>query len=635
MFSLKTSIGKEKTALLFLVKLLILLCCLKCVFFFYNYRISSGWSVQGIANILLLIKWSLIYDLVCIALVNLPLFIFFLVAGKLLRSRFIKVSIITIFTFINTFLLLLNTVDIFYYRFHLQRADADLLYVLRNPFVSGTLNVLLIILAIIVFSFCIAWFIYTGILKMIQSEKLVTRFLPTNILLIVFLSLFYLSGTKKIVPTYPLTALEAVQLPVAQNSFHTFIYSLYRKDETALPTQNYMSPAQQESLFTIHKKDSSASSTKKNIVLFIMESVPFDFFDSSSRYKVTMPFLDSLVNKSTYFNNAFSFSYNSNKGITAILAGIPTITDIPLFHSNYTSISRTAIGKALAKNNYTSSFFIGDNYDDFGFAQCCKWLGIQHYYCMQDIPGNQQMEKHSMGLHDEYVLNFMLQKIGTLQQPFFAVQYNISTHYPFDIPKSYVDKNSNPNTTEPMRSMQYYNDCLQHFFANAAKQEWYNNTVFIFCADHWAQPDSKNIKVDEVASFRIPVFIYEPDKEKKMTISSTVSQLDVLNTVLHFSNFQDSFISYGINLTDTLLKPHRIVYNKINNAVYQAINDEYVLGFNAIEGKALYCYAYKKDTEKKNNLIGRFTLPATDSMILHMKAFLQTASTHYRNKANL
>ena len=74
----------------------------------------------------------------------------------------------------------------------------------------------------------------------------------------------------------------------------------------------------------------------------------------------------------------------------------------------------------LQKKNYISSFFIGDNYDDFGFAQFCKWMGIQHYYCMEDIPGYQQMEKHTMGLHDEYVLRFMEKKLNNMQQPFFT-----------------------------------------------------------------------------------------------------------------------------------------------------------------------------------------------------------------------
>jgi phosphoglycerol transferase MdoB-like AlkP superfamily enzyme len=455
------------------------------------------------------------------------------------------------------------------------------------------------------------------------------RFPLTNILLSIFICLFFLTGSKKELPTYPLTQLEAVQLPLAQNSFHSFIYSMYRNNEGSIPAIIYMSTSQQKTLFSIHKKI-NPSVTAKNIVLFIMESVPLDFFDSSSSYKVAMPFLDSLVNRSIFFDNAFSYSYNSNKGITAILAGLPTITDIPLYHSNYTSISRTSIGAILATKNYSSAFFIGDNYDDFGFAKCCKWLGIQHYYCMEDIPGHAQMEKHTMGLHDEYVLNFMQQKLSKTEQPFFAVQYNISTHYPNDIPTTFKVKSPSVNTSAPMKTMQYYNDCLEQFFKDASTKTWYNNTIFIFCSDHWAQPNTENIKIDDVESFRIPLFIYEPAKEKKIRISSPVSQLDIINSILYYGNINDSIISYGENLRDTMLQQNRTIFTKINNAVYQSINDEYVLGFNAVEGKALYCYAYKKDPVKKDNLLLQRNTPAIDSLILKMKAFLQTASAHYR-----
>ena len=632
MFPLKIAAAKEKTAFVFLSKLLILLCALKCAFFFYNYRITNGWSLLNISDAGLIIKWSLLYDAVCIALVNLPLFFFISVAGNFLHNKYVKVFVTTLFTFLNTLLIFLNSVDIFYYRFHLQRADADMLYVLRNPFDNGTANVFLVVVGSSILLLWLSWLIFKSIFKLLETATPVNHFLLTNSLLIVFLLLFYFSGSKKLVPTYPLTELEPTQLPLAQNSLHSFIYSLYRKNETTIPAINYMSTAQQESLFSIHKKNNTGASSPKNIVLFIMESVPADFFDSASPYKVTMPFLDSIVNKSTYFNNAFSFSYSSNKGITALLTGLPTITDIPLYHSNFTSINRTSVGTELAKKNYSSAFFIGDNYDDFGFAQCSKWLGIQQYYCMQNIPGYQQMEKHSMGLHDEYVLHFMQEKLRYMKQPFFAVQYNISTHYPNDLPKTFTDSYPGRNTTPPMKSMQYYNNCLEQFFKTAATQPWFNNTVFIFCADHWAQPDTRNIRIDEVESFRIPLFIYDPADEKKIRISSPVSQLDIINTILYFGNVNDSFVSYGVNLRDTMLQPHRIVFTKLNNALYQAINDEYVLGFNPTEGKTVYCYDYKNDPEKKNNLLLRPTLPKVDSIILNMKAFLQTASNHYRKR---
>jgi phosphoglycerol transferase MdoB-like AlkP superfamily enzyme len=632
LFTLKTAVVKEKTAWLFLSKLLILLSALKCVFFFYNYRVANGWSVTGVANVFQLIKWSLFYDVACITLLHLPLFIFFLLSGKLIQKKIIRVPVIIFYSLANTLLLLLNTVDIFYFRFHLQRADADLLYVLRNPFANGTFHVILLVLAIIFYCVFIARFIYGSLIKMLTQQATGVHFVWTTILLFILSGLFFLSGQKKIVPTYPLTQLEAVQLPLAQNSFHTFLYSVYRKNETALPAADYMATAQMESLFSIHKKNNPVTGTKKNIVLFIMESVPYDFFDSSSRYKVSMPFVDSLVNKSTFFSNAFSFSYNSNKGITALLAGLPTLTDIPLYHSSYTAINRSLIGKLLAKNNYSSSFFIGDNYDDMGFAQCCKWLGIQHYYCMQDIPGYRQMEKHSMGLQDEYVLSFMQNKLAAMQQPFFAVQYNISTHYPNDLPKLFIDKYPLQNTTPPMKTMQYYNDCLQQFFKDAATKDWYKNTVFIFCSDHWADPDIKNFRIDETGGFRIPLFIYDPANEKKKTINTPVSQLDVFNTILHFGSKADSIISYGSNLADTTMQKDRTVFTRMNSAVYEAINNEYVLGFNAVEGKPMYCFDYLKDPQKKNNLLHKVIYSTKiDSMILQMKAFLQTASNHYRN----
>jgi phosphoglycerol transferase MdoB-like AlkP superfamily enzyme len=632
--TLKNTFIKEKTSLLFFSKLLILLSALKCVFFFYNSGAANGWSVADVKNAFQIIKWSVLYDFFCIAIIHLPLLIFLLVVGKLAQKKIITLPVLLIFTLADTLLIVLNLADIFYFRFHLQRADADLFYVLRNPFANGTVTVLLLVLLIVSGSIAIGWIVYTNLAKILQQVATHKSFIITTIILLLFSILFIWNGTKKIVPSYPLTQLEPVQLPLAQNSFHTFIYSLYRQNETTLPVANYMSPQQAALLFPIWKKNKpSGVADKKNIVLFIMESIPYDFFDSGNLYKVAMPFVDSLVNKSTFFSNAFSFSYSSNKGITAILAGLPTLTDIPLYHSNFLSIERSEVGKLLAKNNYTSSFFIGDNYDDMGFAQCCNWLGIQHYYCMKDIAGYRQMEKHSLGLHDEYVLSFMQQKIATMQEPFFAVQYNISTHYPNDLPKSFIDKYPRQNTTPAMKTMEYYNDCLQQFFKEAATKDWYKNTLFIFCADHWATPDVNNVKLDETSGFRIPIFIYEPGNEKKIRITSPVSQLDVLNTILQAGSKQDSILGYGTSLMDTALQPNRTVFAKMNNAVYEAINNQYVLGFNAVEGKALYYFDYLKDTRKQHNLLPQSGYSGgVDSMVLQMKAFLQTASTHYRNK---
>ncbi|RYY65242.1 MAG: LTA synthase family protein [Chitinophagaceae bacterium] len=432
------------------------------------------------------------------------------------------------------------------------------------------------------------------------------------------------------IPTRPLTDVSALQLPLTQNSLHSFLYSVYRSRESMIPQKQYMTIAEQADLFSQHRSNVLVADVPKNIVLFIMESVPYEFFDSSSKYKPILPFLDSLKDHATYYNNAFSYSYSSNKGITAMLTGLPTITDIPLYHSPFASINKTDIGKLLEKKNYRSSFFIGDNYDDFGFAKCCNWTGIQDYYCMQDIPGYKKMEKHTMGLQDEYVLDFMQQKLQKTPQPFFATQYNISTHYPNDLTTAFALKTKNMSLPAAMKSMMYYDACLQSFFKQASTQSWYQNTVFIFCSDHWARPDPDHTTDDMINSFRIPVLLFEPGSNKKKIESNVVSQFDIMNTVLAYAGIKDSIISYGTSLLDAT-DPNRIVFTKINNAVYQAIDKNYVLGFNADEGKALYCYEYKTDTARRSNLIN-IKNPSTALLDKAIKAFLQTASHQYLHK---
>lgn len=603
-----------------------MLCLVKSIFFFYNNGINS---IHSPSEILKVLCWSLYYDLVAVSIAVLPFVLCcILPANKILLLAGSIVSAILLVLLAG-----LNITDIFYFSFHRQRADADLLYVLRNPANYGGYKALLLIAGVIVFCAASGWYFFNQFKQLTGRKLSGTTFYSSFLITILMIASLFMGRSKRMIPSRPLTDVSAAQLPFTQNSLHTFLYSVYRSNESVIPAKSYMTTAQSRQLFPIVKQNSLVSPGKKNIVLFIMESVPYEFFDSSSPFKIKLPFLDSLLGHSTYYSNAFSYSYNSNKGITAILTGIPTITDIPLYHSGFVSLPKVAVGKLLQQNGYSSSFFIGDNYDDFGFAKCCNWTGIQHYYCMEDIPGYKEMEKHSMGLHDEYVLNFMQQKLRTGPGPFFSTFYNISTHYPNDLPASEKNKQYVAGTTKAMRSMMYYDACLATFFKEAARQKWFSNTVFIFCSDHWASPNSDNSRNDMVNSFRIPVFIYDPSDNSKKVNSNTVSQLDVMNTILSYSGNAlagNTFTSYGISLREAA-DNNRIVFTKKDNSIYQAISKNYVLGFNADEGKRLYCYQYTTDSSRSNNIAAGNNATA-DSLELCMKAFLQTAAMHYKGK---
>ncbi len=627
----------NKPFILLLLSLLIIHSISKIIFYNYNFSLFFTEAEENVffQDKIKLGKWSLGYDLLTILLINTAL-LFLLHVNRLVSIKISGRIIITAFFLLNSFAVLLNLADIFYFRFHFQRANADLLYVLDHPLKQLFHFNILIILA---FSAAISGILF---LNWKLHKKFFTSFINgrhcgfiTLILLsgIVLLVLFKNSTIKFLVPTYPLVEIKSNQLPFVQNSFHTFSYSVFRNG-AAIKQKDYFSPAICDAVYPIRKKinTTSTGAGKKNIVLFIMESVPYDFFDAAGAYKVAMPFFDSLLQKSIFYNNAFSYSHQSNKGITAILTSVPTITDIPVYHSPFINMPLSRVGTVLKKYNYQSLFCIGDDYDNFGFAKCMNWLGIDNYYSKEDIPGYKKLPAHSMGLQDEYVLNFFHQKINTIRQPFFAINYNISTHYPYDIPASFSEKLPE-NYTAPMKSMRYYDNCLLQFFEASKNEPWFKETVFIFCSDHWLVPDDNLIVFNAITGYRIPVIIYDPAISQGSINHKLASQFDILPTLLDIAGYKDSIITYGNSLLDSTTN-HEAVFSRADAGLYHVIDSAWILGFNAHTDKAEFLYHYKTDVALKNNLITDHSAQkALTDLSLKIKAFLQKATMQYNHAA--
>ncbi len=625
----------NKPFIWFLLSLLLIHSVLKIIFYKYNYTLlfGSAETITATADKLQLLKWSLAADLVTLLGINIFLF-FAITLGQIVSKKITSWLIIPIFVLINSFAVILNLVDIFYFRFHLQRANADLLYVLDHPLnrlMQQHFFIVLIFATCIIAVIWLMWLLHKNLLQSIlagnNSRLIALLFVALAGLLLIYKNSF----TKILVPTYPLLTLNSKQLPVVQNSFHTFLFSVYR-DGNRLPIQKYMTDAACDSLIPIRKKITVDEwpAGKPNIVLFIMESVPYDFYDSASAYKVSMPFFDSLLQKSTLFNNAFCYAHESNKGITAILAGIPTLSDVPVYHSSHINMPVTPIGTALKKTGYQSLFCIGDEYDNFGFAKFANWMGIDKYYSKEDIPNYKNLPAHSMGLQDEYVLDYFLQKINQQQKPFFAVQYNISTHYPYDIPNNFA--NTFPaNYNAAMKAMLYYDYSLQKFFNAAKKQNWFANTTFIFCSDHWLYPQGKLGPATAVSAFHIPIIIYTPSASKKKLETRLASQFDVAATILASAGYRDSIISYGNNLLDSgTIKNY--IFSRLGNSLYQVSDSSFILGFNAVTSKAEFLYNYKKDIQLKQNLVSdKNSKMVLDGLQSRIRAFLQKANAQYNN----
>ena len=55
-----------------------------------------------------------------------------------------------------------------------------------------------------------------------------------------------------------------------------------------------------------------------------------------------------------------------------------------------------------------------------------------------------------------------------------------------------------------MKSMRYYDHCLQQFLIKAKTQSWFSRNGVYFCSDHWLVPDDNKIDFNAVTGYRIP-----------------------------------------------------------------------------------------------------------------------------------
>jgi phosphoglycerol transferase MdoB-like AlkP superfamily enzyme len=94
-------------------------------------------------------------------------------------------------------------------------------------------------------------------------------------------------------------------------------------------------------------------------------------------------------------------------------------------------------------------------------------------------------------------------------------------------------------------SINYGDYSLRKFFEEAKKQPWYENTVFILCADHTSATSSA-IYSQRTEMFKIPILFFHPKKlihPKKET--QFFQHIDILPTLLDLLNIEKKYYSMG------------------------------------------------------------------------------------------
>lgn len=321
---------------------------------------------------------------------------------------------------------------------------------------------------------------------------------------------------------------------------------------------------------------------KPNVVVIIMESMSAAKMSRHGNSLNLTPFLDSLSKESLYFNNIYTAGKHTFNGVFSTLFSFPAIyRQHPLKEiQKYHGISSVLLNHGYSTTYFTTHDSQFDNVEGF-----LRENDFQNIISQADYPTSEV--KTTLGVPDDYLFRFSIDKLDEMSQtgkPFFATFMTASDHGPFYIPEYFSPKSAEIRD----QIVEYADWSLNKFITLAKKKSWFDNTIFVFVADHGAAIDAKyDIALNYHHSpliFFCPSIINEP-KEYDMI----GGQIDIFPTIMGILKLNYINNTLGIDLLNES-KPYTII-NDDNK--YGVLDTKHLLIVKEGERHKLYDYSTK------------------------------------------
>ena len=297
-----------------------------------------------------------------------------------------------------------------------------------------------------------------------------------------------------------------------------------------------------------------------NVVFILFESFGSMYVGPDNEESYT-PYLDSVLSESMYFEHGIANSRTSMDGFPAVVASIPTWMNESFILSSYSMNQFESLPSILKKRGYSSAFFHSSTNGSMRFDAFASAAGFENYFGRSEYPIKNHFDGN-WGIPDHYFLPWSINEINKLKKPFFSMIFTISSHHPYKIPKAYISKvRGGPDPI--CRAISYSDYAFHEFWMKAKKQDWFDNTLFVFCADH-VGPTGRKDRSNTEWSFKIPIAYYHSNGKLPVINENELSQqIDIMPTVLDLLNINTRYFSMGTSYFSEYNMP-KIVYNQEN-----------------------------------------------------------------------
>lgn len=610
-----------------LIVVLIFFFISRICFYLFNLQYFSS---LGFGEVMRIFFLGLRFDISAILIINLPVIFFNSIPFRFRYNKVYQGFVSVFFYIVNITGLLVNFVDLVYFRFTLKRLTADIFSYLSvggdfgkliPQFIHDFWYVpLLWILLSLLLIYCTTRF--KVVAPRTKSKGKIKYFIVHSFLFVLvgFITIIGIRGGTQLRPIGIITAgtyTTAKNIPLLLNTPFSIARTI---GHGSLQTLLYYKKENQlDAIYTPVHKAKTDHFRKLNVMIIIMESFSREHIGylnkdlENGEYKGFTPFLDSLIPHGLLLNG-FANGKTSIHGIPAVLSGIPSLMNESFIQSNYSTDKTHSLADLLKQKGYTSAFFHGGTNGTMGFDSYTRMTGFDHYYGRTEYNNDADYDG-KWGIRDEEFFQYTKRTMDHLPQPFMVAIFSLSSHHPYHIPAKYAHKFRKGKLPIQI-SIMYADYSLSKFFESAKKMPWYQNTLFVLTADHASEGYYPYYQTD-AGQFAIPIFFFRPGEKLQGKASEIAAQTDIMPSVLDYLNFNKDYVAFGNSVFDTVA-PHFSVH--YISGLYGMIKDGYLLEFDGIKTTALF--DLRKDKMQKDNLAGK-KLPVMKNLEDFLKAYLQ------------
>lgn len=287
-----------------------------------------------------------------------------------------------------------------------------------------------------------------------------------------------------------------------------------------------------------------------NVVLIIVEGLADDFIHPMHG-SLFMPFMDSLSQKSLYWDRCLSNSERSFGATPSLNGSLPfgnngfALMDKYPYHFSMVSV--------LKENNYLTRFFYGQGAWFHGKEPFYKFNNIDTIIDKEKF--NSQFtkvfvgkEQFFWGYNDFDLFNqYFLSTSESIMPPRYDIFFTGTSHAPFAVSddnyyrskyKNLLSQIQNPNfKLHYQQYSKYYtsllnvDDALRYFFQQYSKRSDYCNTLFVITGDH---PITEIPVKNPLKKYHVPLLLYSPQLRTSERFHEVCSHLDLYQTIIPF-----------------------------------------------------------------------------------------------------